>query len=92
MLHLATTTRGTATERHAGGGSSSASALAKKKKNKRAASAKEFRRQLLFLLRIVIPNPFCRGARLFAAQFCLLVMRTLVTLRCSKLCVYFLTR
>ncbi len=44
------------------------------------------------LLKIFCPHPLSRGARLLAAQFFLLVMKTLVTVRCSKLCVYFLTR
>lgn len=61
-------------------------------KKKRGPSSAEFRRQIWTLLRIAMPTLFSRGSRLFAAQFCLLVMRTLVTLRCSKLCVYFLTR
>ena len=49
--------------------------------------------ELSYLCRLAgLSNPFSRGGRLLVAQFCLLVMKTLVTVRCSKLCVYFLTR
>eukprot|EP00300_Choanocystis_sp_HF-7_P036960 c5292_g1_i1.p1 GENE.c5292_g1_i1~~c5292_g1_i1.p1 ORF type:complete len:683 (+),score=189.46 c5292_g1_i1:22-2049(+) len=60
-----------------------------KKKPKIAAT---FWRDAMFLLKICIPSATGRSARLLASQFCLLVMRTLVTVRTSKICVYFLTR
>eukprot|EP00299_Pterocystis_sp_00344_P012968 c6298_g1_i1.p1 GENE.c6298_g1_i1~~c6298_g1_i1.p1 ORF type:complete len:689 (+),score=170.16 c6298_g1_i1:114-2069(+) len=51
-----------------------------------------FWKSLFFLLRIAMPSWDSRGTRLFISQFFLLVMRTLVTVRTSKLSVYFLTR
>lgn len=64
----------------------------KKKDGDKVSVGAKFWQDLWALFKIFAPHPFSRGARLLVAQFFLLVMKTLVTVRCSKLCVYFLTR
>ncbi|KAK3284414.1 hypothetical protein CYMTET_7938 [Cymbomonas tetramitiformis] len=61
------------------------------KKKKRVDTGKDFWKQLVFLLRIAVPSASGRGAQLLAAQFFLLVMRTLISVKTAKLSVYYLT-
>mmetsp|Transcript_14743 Transcript_14743/g.31613 ORF Transcript_14743/g.31613 Transcript_14743/m.31613 type:complete len:743 (-) Transcript_14743:102-2330(-) len=52
----------------------------------------QFWRQLAYLLRLAVPGLASRGAALMGAQFMLLVARTLLTVRTTKLSVFYLTR
>eukprot|EP00667_Euglena_gracilis_P004532 EG_transcript_4554 len=65
--------------------------ISSKRAPKVAANA-QFLRDLLSLIRIAVPRPWSRGARLLLGHFLLLVMKTFLTVRCSKLTVYYLTR
>mmetsp|Transcript_24698 Transcript_24698/g.84465 ORF Transcript_24698/g.84465 Transcript_24698/m.84465 type:complete len:405 (+) Transcript_24698:27-1241(+) len=51
-----------------------------------------FWKELRYLACVAIPGPTSPGARLLGTQFCLLVMRTLVTVRMTKLSTYYLTK
>lgn len=64
-------------------------------KKKRAAKKKppsEFWGELAYLVKIAIPSPASPGGQLLATQFTLLVMRTFVTVRMTKLSTYYLTK
>lgn len=52
----------------------------------------EFWDEVSYLLRIASPSTFCRFNQLLAAQFSLLVMRTLLTVRANKVNTFYLTR
>ena len=69
--------------------SPSAPSLTKKKKKE---STAQFWKELQWLLAVAVPTPSSKGGQLMAAQFVLLVMRTMITVRCTKLNTYFLTR
>mmetsp|Transcript_38344 Transcript_38344/g.53238 ORF Transcript_38344/g.53238 Transcript_38344/m.53238 type:complete len:696 (-) Transcript_38344:163-2250(-) len=66
---------------------------AKRKKTKKPVvdTGPKFRAQLVYLLRIVLPSWRSRGNMLLATQFILLVTRTLITVKTTKLSVFFLT-
>ena len=65
---------------------------AKKKRPKKISADGEFFKHFVFLLRIVVPKLRSRGARLLLGHLLLLVMKTFLTVRCTKLTTYFLTR
>ena len=52
----------------------------------------EFWDELGYLVKIAAPSPFCYFSQLLAAQFSLLVMRTLLTVRANKVNTFYLTR
>jgi len=52
----------------------------------------EFWDELAYLVKIAAPGPFCYFSQLLAAQFSLLVMRTLLTVRANKVNTFYLTR
>ena len=64
----------------------------KKKKGPRGATDKQFWSELKYLLQIAFPSPTCRGSQLLSAQFSLLVMRTLLTVRANKVNTFYLTK
>jgi len=67
----------------------------KGKSNKKSASVKvgrEFWRELGYLIRVAAPSPGSRGGQLLGAQFTLLVMRTLLTVRANKVNTFYLTK
>ena len=51
-----------------------------------------FWKELSYLVKVAMPNPYCRFSQLLAAQFTLLVMRTLLTVRANKVNTYYLTK
>ena len=63
-----------------------------KKKGPRGATDTQFWQELKYLLRIAFPTPTCRGSQLLSAQFSLLVMRTLLTVRANKVNTFYLTK
>ena len=64
----------------------------KRKKGPRGATDKQFWSELKYLLQIAFPSPTCRGSQLLSAQFSLLVMRTLLTVRANKVNTFYLTK
>ena len=52
----------------------------------------DFWKELSYLVKVAMPNPYCRFSQLLAAQFTLLVMRTLLTVRANKVNTYYLTK
>ena len=64
----------------------------KKKRGPRGATDKQFWTELKYLLQIAFPSPTCRGSQLLSAQFSLLVMRTLLTVRANKVNTFYLTK
>ena len=54
--------------------------------------SQQFWKELQWLLGVAAPTATSKGGQLMAAQFVLLVMRTMITVRCTKLNTYFLTR
>ena len=78
---------------------SSAVAVKSKKKGKRSRGGgrsdkvgADFWKELSYLVKVAMPNPYCRFSQLLAAQFTLLVMRTLLTVRANKVNTYYLTK
>jgi len=72
--------------------SSSSKDKKKKKRGPRGATDKQFWTELKYLLQIAFPSPTCRGSQLLSAQFSLLVMRTLLTVRANKVNTFYLTK
>ena len=52
----------------------------------------DFWKELSYLVKVACPTPHCRFAQLLAAQFSLLVMRTLLTVRANKVNTFYLTK
>ena len=52
----------------------------------------DFWRELEYLVKVAMPTPHCQMAQLLAAQFTLLVMRTLLTVRANKVNTFYLTK
>lgn len=80
---------------------SESSAVAAKGKNKGKRSrgggrgdkvGADFWKELSYLVKVAMPTPHCRFSQLLAAQFTLLVMRTLLTVRANKVNTYYLTK
>ena len=78
---------------------SSAVAVKSKKKGKRSRGGgrsdkvgADFWKELSYLVKVAMPNPYCRFSQLLAAQFTLLVMRTLLTVRANKVNTYYLSK
>jgi ABC-type uncharacterized transport system fused permease/ATPase subunit len=80
---------------------SESSAVAAKGKNKGKRSrgggrgdkvGADFWKELSYLVKVAMPTPHCRFSQLLAAQFALLVMRTLLTVRANKVNTYYLTK
>ena len=67
-----------------------AAALGGRRKKEKVGA--EFWDELAYLVKIAAPGPFCHFSRLLAAQFSLLVMRTLLTVRANKVNTFYLTR
>ena len=61
------------------------------KANKQIGVGKDFWTELAYLLRVAFPTAQSRGAQLLGAQFTLLVMRTLLTVRANKVNTFYLT-
>jgi ABC-type uncharacterized transport system fused permease/ATPase subunit len=59
---------------------------------RRKRSGKDFWKELSYLVKVACPTPHCRFAQLLAAQFSLLVMRTLLTVRANKVNTFYLTK
>ena len=57
-----------------------------------SAPGREFWDELGYLLRVAVPGPLSNGGQLLAAQFALLVMRTLITVRANKVNTFYLTK
>jgi len=53
---------------------------------------KEFWGELGYLIRVAVPSAGSRGGQLLGAQFTLLVMRTLLTVRANKVNTFYLTK
>ena len=64
----------------------------KSKKKPRVPSGMALFHQLYRLLKVAIPSPTCYTAQLMAVQFCLLVMRTFLTITCVKASVITITQ
>ena len=62
------------------------------KANKQIGVGKDFWTELAYLLRVAFPTAQSRGAQLLGAQFTLLVMRTLLTVRANKVNTFYLTK
>tara|TARA_B100001173_G_scaffold70740_1_gene60077 strand:- start:162 stop:2339 length:2178 start_codon:yes stop_codon:yes gene_type:complete len=79
-------------DKEEGGKNTLAKKSKKKKKGPRGATDAQFWQELKYLLRIAFPTPTCRGSQLLSAQFSLLVMRTLLTVRANKVNTFYLTK
>lgn len=73
-----------------GGRRSDATALRGRRAKEKVGA--EFWDELAYLVKIAAPGPFCYFSQLLAAQFSLLVMRTLLTVRANKVNTFYLTR
>ena len=73
-----------------GGRRSDATALGGRRAKEKVGA--EFWDELAYLVKIAAPGPFCYFSQLLAAQFSLLVMRTLLTVRANKVNTFYLTR
>ena len=52
----------------------------------------DFWKELSYLVKVAMPTPYGRFSQLLAAQFALLVMRTLLTVRANKVNTFYLTK